>query len=184
MTTYAIGLFFHFLGLVGLFVGYGLEWTGSSLLRRATSVDEARAALGLYRLSMPISGPGLLVLILSGGYLASLTGSMKQAWISSSLLAILLALGIGFAFILPRVRSIRAALPAGNAPLPETALKRVEDPLIVTLIRVRFLLALGIVYLMTAKPASLAAALFILLGALVIGLLCGASSWTPRPKAS
>ena len=73
MTTYAIGLFFHFLGLVGLFVGYGLEWTASSLLRRATSAGEARAALGLYRLSMPISGPGLLVLILSGGDLASLT---------------------------------------------------------------------------------------------------------------
>ena len=184
MTTYAIGLFFHFLGLVGLFVGYGLEWTASSLLRRATSAGEARAALGLYRLSMPISGPGLLVLILSGGYLASLTGNMKQAWISASLLAILLALGIGFAFILPRVRTIRAALPEGSAPLPEKALARVDDPLIVTLIRVRFLLALGIVYLMTVKPGSLATALFILLGAIVIGLFCAASSWAPRPKAS
>ena len=184
MTTYAIGLFFHFLGLVGLFVGYGFEWTGSSLLRRATSAYEARTALGLYRLSMPISGPGLLVLILSGGYLASLTGSMKRAWISASLLAILLALGMGFAFILPRVRTIRAALPEGNAPLTETALARVDDPLVVALIRVRFLLALGIVYLMTAKPGSLATALLILLGAIVIGLLCAASSWTSRPKAS
>jgi hypothetical protein len=93
-------------------------------------------------------------------------------------------LGIGFAFILPRVRRIRATLPKGNAPLPETALERVDDPLVVTLVRVRFLLALGIVYLMTAKPGSLATALFILLGAIVIGLLCAASSWTSRPKAS
>ena len=68
MTTHTIGLYFHYLGLVGLFVGYGLEWTGSSLLRRATSTEQARTALGIYRLSMPISGPGLLVLILSGGY--------------------------------------------------------------------------------------------------------------------
>ena len=81
MTTYTIGLYCHFLGLVGLFVGYGLEWTGSSLLRRAASTEQARAALGLYRLSMPISGPGLLLLILSGGYLASITGGMRQAWI-------------------------------------------------------------------------------------------------------
>jgi len=184
MTTYALGLFFHFLGLVGLFVGYGLEWTGSSLLGRATSADQARAALGLYRLSMPISGPGLLVLIVSGGYLASITVGMKTAWISASLLGIVLALGIGFVFILPRVRTIRAALPEGNAALGETALARVADPLVLTLIRVRFVLALGIVYLMTAKPGSLATALFILLGAIVIGLLCAASSWTSRPKAS
>jgi len=79
------------------------------------------------------------------------------------------------------VRTIRAALPEGNVALPETALARVRDPMVVTLVRVRFVLALGIVYLMTAKPQSLAAALFILLVAIVIGLLCAASAWTSRP---
>jgi len=181
MTGYTIALYLHFLGLVGLFVGYGLEWTGSSMLRRAASAEQARAALALYRFSLPISGPGLLLLILSGGYLASITGGMRQAWISASLLAIVVALGIGFVFILPRVRTIRAALPEGNVALPDTALTRVKDPMVVTLIRVRFVLALGIVYLMTAKPASLATGLFLLLGAIVIGLLCAASSWTSRP---
>jgi hypothetical protein len=184
MITHTIGLYFHYLGLVGLFVGYGLEWTASSQLGRATSAEQARMALGLYRLSMPISGPGLLVLILSGGYLASITGDMKQAWISATLLAIVVALGMGFVFILPRVRTIRAALPEGNVALPETALARVKDPMVVTLIRVRFVLALGIVYLMTAKPGSLATSLFILLGAIVIGLLCARAAWTSRPVGS
>ena len=184
MTTQTIGLYFHYLGVVGLCVGYGLEWTGSSLLRRATSTEQARTALGIYRLSMPISGPGLLVLILSGGYLASITGDMKQAWISATFLAIVLALGMGFVFILPRVRTIRAALPEGNLALPETALARVKDPMVATLIRVRFVLALGIVYLMTAKPVSLATSLLILLGAIVIGLLCAAATWTSRPGGS
>jgi len=184
MTTHTIGLYLHYLGLVGLFVGYGLEWTGSSLLRRATSTEQARMALGIYRLSMPISGPGLLVLILSGGYLASITGGMKQAWISATLLAIVVALGMGFVFILPRVRTLRAALPEGNLALPETALARVKDPMVATLIRVRFVLALGIVYLMTAKPGSLATSLLILLAAIVIGLLCAAAAWTSRPGGS
>lgn len=181
MTGYVIGLYLHFLGLVGLFVGYGLEWTGSSLLRRAASAEQARAALGLYRLSLPISGPGLLLLLLSGGYLASITGGMKPAWISASLLGIVLALGIGFIFILPRVRTIRAALPEGNVALPDTALGRVKDPMVVTLIRLRFVLALGIVYLMTAKPVSLARGLFILLGSMLLGLLCAGAAWTSRP---
>ena len=126
----------------------------------------------------------MLVLILSGGYLASITGDMKQAWISATFLAIVLALGMGFVFILPRVRTIRAALPEGNLALPETALARVKDPMVATLIRVRFVLALGIVYLMTAKPVSLATSLLILLGAIVIGLLCAAATWTSRPGGS
>jgi hypothetical protein len=183
MNPYAIALFTHFLGLVGLFVGYGLEWSASSLLRRASTSEQTRSWLRIYKLSLPISGPGLLVLIISGGYLASLTGSMKQGWISASLLAIVLALGIGFVFILPRVKRIRAALPDGNVTLPESILARVQDPFMVTLIRTRFMLALGIIYLMTAKPEALSTSLFILLGAIVVGLLCAASSWTSRPSA-
>ncbi len=182
MNPYAIALFSHFLGLIALFIGYGLEWAVSSLLRRSATADQARSWLRIYKLSLPISGPGLLLLILSGGYLASLTGSMRQGWISASLLAIVFALGIGFVFILPRVKRIRAALPEGNVALTEAILARLQDPMITTLIRVRFLLALGIVYLMTAKPEPLSTSLFILLGAIVIGLLCAAASWTTRPS--
>ena len=184
MLAYKLNLFAHFVGLVALFVGYGLEWTASSLLRRSATSDHARSWLRLYKLSLPISGPGLLILILSGGYMASVTGSMKQGWISGSLLAIVFALGIGFVFLLPRVKLIRAALPEGNVDLPQTILARLQDPVITTLIRVRFLLALGIVYLMTAKPELLSTSLYILLGFIVVGLLCAASSWTTRSKAS
>ena len=140
MTPYVIGLFLHFVGMGGLFVGYCLEWTASSLLRRAATSDQARAWLRIYKLSLPISGPGLLLLIISGGYLASVTGSMKQGWISAALLGIVFALGIGFVFILPRVRTIRAAIPEANAPLSETALARVKDPMVATLVRLRELL--------------------------------------------
>ena len=184
MNLYAFALFFHFLGLVGLFVGYGLEWTATSLLSRSTTSDQARSWLRVYKLSMPISGPGLLLLIISGGYLAAVTGGMKQGWISASLLAIVFALGIGFVFVLPRIRKIRAALPEVNASLPDAILERLQDPMLVTLIRVRFILALGIVYLMTAKPEALSSSLFILLGAIVVGLLCATSAWFSSPAGA
>jgi len=164
--------------MVGLFVGYGLEWTGSSLLRRATSSDQARFSLGLYRLSMPISGPGLLLLIVTGGYLAAVTGAMRQGWISGALLAIVFALGLGFVFVLPRIRTIRASIPEGSAPLSEATLARTNDPMAATLIRIRFMVALGIVALMTTKPQMLSTALFVLLGAIVVGLLAAAGVWT------
>jgi predicted integral membrane protein DUF2269 len=184
LNPYAFALFTHFLGLVGLFVGYGLEWAATSLLRRSATSEQARSWLRIYKLSLPVSGPSLLILIISGGYMASLTGAMKQGWVSASLLAIVLALGIGFVLVLPRVKRIRAALPEGNVALPESILARVQDPMIVTLIRARFVLALGIVYLMTAKPGALSTSLFILLGAIVIGLLCAATAWSTRPKAA
>jgi hypothetical protein len=177
MTAYSIGLFLHFVGMVGLFVGYGLEWTASSFLRRAASSEQARNALSIYRLSMPISGPGLLLLIVSGGYLASVTGGMRHGWISGALLGIVFALGIGFVFILPRVRGLRAALPQGSEALSEAGFSRVKDPMITTLIRVRFMVGVGIVAVMTAKPELLSTALFVLLGAIVVGLFFAAPAW-------
>jgi hypothetical protein len=95
-----------------------------------------------------------------------------------------LALGIGFVFILPRIRTLRAALPEVNVTLPDTAVARVQDPMLVTLIRTRFVLNLGIVLLMTAKPVALSNSLFILLGAIVAGLLCAVTAWTTRPTTS
>jgi hypothetical protein len=181
MSTYAIVLFLHFLGLIGLFVGYGLEWVASALLRRATTTQQARSWLRVYRVSLPISGPALLLLILTGGHLASMGIGFKQGWILASIIAIVVALFIGFVLILPRVRAIRGALPEGNVDLPAEALARLQAPVFVTLVRVRFLLALGIVYLMTAKT-SLNTSLLILLGAMVVGVIVSIPSWS-RPAA-
>jgi hypothetical protein len=105
---------------------------------------------------------------------------LKRAWLLASLLAIVFAFGIGFVFILPRVRMLRAVLPEGNTLLSEAARASVQDPVILTLIRVRFLLALGIPYLVIAKP-DLATTLFILLGrasasSTKVGAGCGNSA--------
>jgi hypothetical protein len=107
---------------------------------------------------------------------------MKEGWMLASLLAIVFAFGIGYVLIFPRVSMLRAALPEGNAPLSETGRAAVQDPVILTLIRVRFLLALGVLYVMIAKP-DLATSLFILLGAIVVGLISSATAWTARPAS-
>jgi len=181
MKPYSTVLFFHFVGLVGLFMGYGLEWIASSALRRATTGDQARTWLGLYRKSLPISGPALLLLILSGGYLASLTGGMKQGWLLASTIAIVIALVIGFVLILPRAKRIRAALPEGATALSGEVLARVQEPAILTLVRVRTTLALGIVYLMTVKPEFVES--FVVLGiAMVLGVVLAAPAFGSKAK--
>src|ERR1700682_553127 len=151
VSTYSTVLFFHFLGLIGLFIGYGMEWVTSALLRQASTADQARSWLRVYRVSLPVSGPALLLLIATGGYLAAQVGGMKLGWILATPVGIVIALGIGFRLGLPRVKGIRAALTVGHAALSTDALARLRDPLLATLIRVRFFLAIGIVYLMPAK---------------------------------
>ena len=174
MSNYTLALFFHFVGLVALVVGYGLEWIVSGLLRKATTVEQVRAWLRVYRTSLPISGPGLLVLILSGAYLAMQSGAMKEGWMSASMLAILLALLIGFILILPRVRSLLAALGEAGGSLPAKATELLQAPGLPALIRVRAMIALGIVYLMTVKPPSFASSLAALAVAIVLGVLASA----------
>jgi len=170
MTVSHIVLYSHLLGALALFVGYGIEWTASSLFRNATSTEQVRAWLRVFKVSPPLSGAGLAVLLLSGGYLASLTGAMKQGWIPATLIAIAVALILGFAFILPRMKKIRNSLPSLNEPISTELRARLSDPLLQSAIRIRVLLAVGIVYLMAAKvpfmPSLLALAVALVLGIL------------------
>ena len=182
MTVFSVVLFFHLAGAMALFIAYGIEWTVSALFRNATSVEQLRAWLRVFKVSPPLAGAGLAVLLLSGGYLASLTGAMKQAWIPATLIGIFLALALGFALILPRMKRIRAALPAGSEPFSLALRSAITDPLLLTAIRTRFMLATGIVYVMAAKP-PFSTSLVALTLSTVLGVLLSLSIWS-RPSSA
>jgi hypothetical protein len=191
VNIFSIVLFLHLAGALALFIAYGIEWTASSLFRNANSIEQLRAWLRVFKVSPPLSGIGLGVVLLSGGYLASLTGAMKQGWIPATLLAIFLALAVGFAMILPRMKRIRDALPAGTAgttgaigsePLSAPLRAQISDPVLLTAIRVRFLIAIGIVYLMAAKIPFLPS-LIALVIAIAIGIVLSISTWS-RPQTA
>jgi hypothetical protein len=177
MEPYRIVLFVHLLSMIGLFVGYGLEWTGTAFLLGSKTGEEARGSLRIYRSSLPLSGPSLVVLILSGGYMAGVTGASKEGWLIASVLGIVVALGMGFGLVMPRMRALRNTLPEGNAALVGPALAKVQDGFVTTLIRTRFFLALGIVFVMTIKP-MLVSSLAVLFGGMVVGILASATTWS------
>ena len=183
MTLYSNVLFVHIVSALALFLGYGLEWTVSALLRHSSTTDQARAWLRVYRVSPPVTGAALAVLILSGGWLAALTGGMYHAWLIVSVAGIVVALLIGVALILPRVNAIREALPEGNLPLSPEALLQLQSAALPTLIRVRALLAVGIVYLMITKP-PLGASLIVLAVSMVLGVLFSVTSWSRGSSTS
>jgi len=183
MTVFTAVVFLHLVGAVALFIAYGIEWTASSLFRTASSTEQLRAWLRVFKVSPPLSGAGLGVVLLSGGYLASLSGTMRQGWIPATLIGIFVALALGFALILPRMRGIRSALPSGNEALPSALRSRLADPVLLTAIRVRVLLATGIVYLMVAKNPFVPS-LEVLVIAAVLGVLSSVPTWSQKRVAN
>jgi hypothetical protein len=75
------------------------------------------------------------------------------------------------------VKAIRAALPEGSGALGATALASLQDPALPTLIRVRAMLAMGIVYLMTLKPMTMAGAFVDLGVAILLGVVFALPTW-------
>ncbi|HEY1469229.1 MAG TPA: DUF2269 family protein [Candidatus Acidoferrum sp.] len=179
MNSYIIVLFLHLVGMAALFFGYGLEWTASALLRGATTAGEARSWLRIYRASLPVSGPGLLVLILTGFYMAGVNNMTKEGWVIATVIGIVLALAIGFGMLLPRFKKLRPVLQSadGTAPLSAEVLGRIKDPVVATLIRIRTMLAVGIVYLMAAKP-TLVPSFVVLLASIGVGVILAAPAWS------
>jgi len=179
MNVFSMVVFLHLAGALALFIGYGIEWTASSLFRNAANTEQVRAWLRVFKVSPPVSGLGLGVLLLSGGYLASLSGSMKQGWIPATLVGIFVALALGMGLILPRMKRIRSELPALNEPVSSLLRAGLCDPVLHTAIRVRAFLATGIVYLMAAK-LPLTSSLIVLAIASALGLLFSISIWSAK----
>ncbi len=179
MTLYTATLYIHLLSAFALFIGFGLEWTASALFRRATTAEQARAWIRVYRVSPPISGPALAVVILSGGYLASVIGAMKQGWIPATLIAIAIAVLLGIVINVPRLGAIRKALPAGDEPLSGEVRARLQDRLLATSVRLRICIAAGIVYLMASK-LPFAPSMLVLALAVIAGLLLSIPAWMAK----
>ena len=176
MTVYIVVLYAHLLGAFAFFIGQGIEWAASSLFRGASSTEQVRAWLRVFSVSPPLSGIGLGVLLLSGGYLASLSRVMRQGWIPATLLGIGIGVVLGITVILPRMKRIRKTIPSLNEPVSSELRSLLSDPVLLSAIRIRMLLATGIVYLMTAKLAFSPSAIALLV-AIGTGLVFSIPVW-------
>jgi hypothetical protein len=121
-----------------------------------------------------------VIVLLTGGYLASRIGRACVSWVVPSLVTVLVLAALGGGFTGRRLRRIRAIHLEGAGPVPIGLRTLVQDPLLVASLRIRLALALGIVYLMVAKP-PLATSIVVLACAAVVGLLASAPAFR-RPR--
>ncbi|MDQ3811360.1 MAG: hypothetical protein M3336_13820 [Chloroflexota bacterium] len=159
MTPYAIAVFLHVVGALGLFAAMGLEWVLVARLRRVESAEQARDWLVLLDVIRRLSPASLAVLLLAGIYMAA-TAWGGVGWIVVGFVALLLLPPLGMIAGL-RLPAIRRELENQRGPLPPGLRRRLDEPLFLASIQIRTAISLGIVFLMTTKPDAAGSAVAI-----------------------
>jgi hypothetical protein len=173
MDIYNIVLFLHISGAIGYFIGMGTWLFGFTALRRAQRVEQVRALTNLTGRLGPLFVLSVLLILASGLYMAITAWGLRTSWIAVGLISLILIAPLGLVLIEPRRRAIaRLAQEAPDGPLPQALQQRIHDPILGTALQTVTILLLGIVFLMTTKPA-LIVSLIVMAVALVLGLASG-----------
>jgi len=175
MSLYAIAVFLHIVGALGLFAALGLEWASLLNLRRASAVGQAREWARMLASLRAVGAPAALTLLVTGIYLTA-TRWGGQGWIGAGLGGLVLIAVLGATLTGRRagaiVRAVAAEAGAVSPPLSD----RLRDPVLLVSAWVRTALALGIVFVMSTKPSG-AGALTAMGVALGLGLAAGLPAW-------
>ncbi len=151
MSAYSVALFLHIVGVLGLFVALGLEWTGLWQIRDAATPEAVRAWMRVAKSTRQLGMESMLTILIPGLYMM-VTAWGVTAWIVLSLGAIALAMILTLALTGPRMAAIGKALAMGRGQLPGNLHTLANHPLLWVSIQTRVAVALGIVLLKVVKP--------------------------------
>ena len=176
MNDYSITLFLHIVGALGFFVALGLEWTGLSQIRSAMTLEQVRGWMVILKSVRKVGFVSMLTTVISGFYMmAAVWGGV--AWIYMSLGALVLVIVLSVTLTGPRMAAIGQALATEKGAVSQTFHSAANHPLLWISIQTRVAIALGIVFLKTAKP-DLGGSLLTIGVAIVLGL----ASALPMPR--
>jgi len=168
MNAYSIALFLHIVGAVGFFVALGLEWTGLWQVRSAMTPDQVRGWMHILKGTRKVGFVSMLTTVISGIYMM-LTVWGGVAWVIVSLGSLVLVIALSTALTAPRMAIIGRTLAAEKGTMSGTFQRAANQPLLWISIQVRVAIALGIIFLKTAKP-DLGGSLITIGVAIVLGL--------------
>jgi hypothetical protein len=170
MTMYSAVLFVHVASAIAVFIVLAAEGAILFRLRSAQSMEETRFFVGALHHLRLVAIPAFLGVLVGGLYLGSKFGAGTY-WIPSALAATLLIMLIGGFVTGRRTSRMRKALASDEIDMPvETISAMTKANALLISYGLRTGLAMGIVFLMTAKP-ELAPSLAALGAGCVLGLL-------------
>ena len=166
---YAIALFIHIVGALGIFVCISLESASLFGLRRAKLMEEVRAWASLH-LVIAWAFPLAVLLTLGAGLFLSLdTWGWKVPWIDVAFFAFM-AMGLLGRLNVRRHQQLHRSMgEALSGPLPAELLPLLHDAVLCSSPLLLAAIGLGVVFLMTVKP-DLLGSLIALSIAILVGL--------------
>lgn len=177
MSLYTLALFLHIVGAIGTFIGVGVWLVAAEALWRTRRVEQVRTLTRLVQPSGVIAIVSILLLGIAGFYMALTAWGEQATWIIVATISFVLLAPFGAFVIDPRLRALaRAAAAAPDGPLPSAMAARTRDPLVGVGLCVYISVLLGIVFLMTNKPA-LEVSILAIVVATVLGLVAGLMLW-------
>lgn len=170
MDAYHITLFVHISAVLAAAAAASLAVFSGGRYVRAKNHDDAHAWLELNGKTSRVFPVVLVVLLLSGSYMVSLTGGSywSTGWVRTGVGAIVVIFAIG-GFLGTRHKALERKLGEVKDARPFRAPR---DPLMAILPWVNICLALGVVFVMANKP-TLPNALTIAAVAVAVGLMIG-----------
>jgi hypothetical protein len=141
-------LFIHVASALGVFTALGVESIALAQLRRAAGSDTARVALSDLGSARRLSGPAMLLLIVSGFWLATAYWHWQGAWMRLGLLGLVTVGAVGGLMTGRAVRRLGSHL---NEPGFDAVLRDVNPSLRQSFV-IRVCLLSVVIYLMTVKP--------------------------------
>src|SRR5262249_47314588 len=150
MSLYSFVLFIHVLSAVGLFVGMALEGFVTVRIGRATDAKQMGFFIRAFDRLRWVFAPSFVGILLGGLYLGSKYGG-GTFWILAALIATLTIMLVGGLLTGRGMGKLRKAL-AGTEIALDVLSAKARSGQIALSYGLRAGLALGIVFLMTAKP--------------------------------
>jgi hypothetical protein len=175
MSVYTIALFLHIAGAFALMAVFGIQMANTVWLRQARRVEQVRELVGRMEALAKVFPVILLTILAAGLYLAITAWGFRTAWIDVSLVTFLSLAVAGPVLHAPRGAAMkRAAEATPEGPLPAELAALVHDPVLLGSQLTFVALTLGILFLMTTKPA-----LGFSIGVMLVALLLGLATCLP-----
>jgi hypothetical protein len=176
MNAYNIALFIHLLGVITLFIAFGLLQRVGAKVRTAESVSELRLLMSFIEPTARMF-PAAFILLLAGGlYMTDRLWSFTTSWVVVALvsLALLTAAGSGFVGVrLARLGRSVAEIPDG--PLSASVRDAARDPALWAVLSGQNGAAMGLLWLMVAKPGW-TASIVVVVALALIGAIIGTAA--------
>ncbi len=150
MTLYSFVLFVHVVSAIGLFVGLALEGFVSLRIRCAQDVRQMQFFARAFDRLRWIFIPAFAGILIGGLYLASYHGR-GTFWIPAALIATLAIMLVGGLITGRKLNQLKKAFAKPDETF-QTLSARAKARLLTVSYGLRLGIALGIVFLMTAKP--------------------------------